>query len=68
MEFLVTIFLFLIGLAMLLKPELIWKLDHFLSVKGGEPTELYIALTRLSGVFFMGVGVVCFFVFLFAET
>ena len=68
MELLVTLFLILIGLAMLLKPELIWKLDHFLSVKGGAPTELYIALTRLAGIFFIGVGVVCSFVFLFAGT
>ena len=38
--------------AMIFKPELLWKIEHFFSVKGGEPTDLYLGLMRVAGVFF----------------
>ena len=37
---------------MIFKPELLWKIEHFFSVKGGEPTDLYLGLMRVAGVFF----------------
>ncbi len=50
-----VLFLLALGLIMLLKPEWIWRLEHWFSVKGGEPSELYIALTRIGGM------LLCFF-------
>lgn len=38
---------------MIFKPELLWKIEHFFSVKGGEPTDLYLGLMRVAGVFFL---------------
>ena len=47
-----------LSLMMLLKPEWLWMAEHWLCVKGGEPTELYIALTRIGGMllFFLTIG------------
>lgn len=59
-------FLLVFGLLMLIKPEFVWKLDHFLSVKNGEPTELYLAVARISGLAFIAIaigGACVFFVF-----
>ena len=42
--------LFAMGVFQLLRPEILWKLEHIFSVKGGEPTELYLALVRVGGV------------------
>ena len=42
--------LFSMGVFQLLKPEILWKIEHIFSVKGGEPTELYLALVRVGGV------------------
>lgn len=48
-----------LGLLMLWKPRLLWRLDHFLTVKGGEPSELYLAITRITGaVFILGPAIV----------
>ena len=32
------------------RPRWIWKIDHFLSVKNGEPTDLYIAIVVTAGI------------------
>ncbi len=42
--------MFCMSFVMMLVPEKMWKLEHLFSVKGGEPTEAYINMTRLSGV------------------
>jgi len=39
-------------------PEKLWQIRHFLSVDGGEPTSLYLFLSRMSGFIFLGVAVV----------
>ena len=61
MEYLALPALLVLGLFMLLKPELLWKIEHFFSVKGGEPTDFYLAMMRVGGVFFtliaVGVGI-----------
>ncbi|MFR3131177.1 MAG: DUF6199 family natural product biosynthesis protein [Blautia sp.] len=46
------ILLLLLSFFMIFKPELLWKIEHFFSVKGGEPTDLYLGLMRVAGVFF----------------
>ena len=45
------ILLLLLSFFMIFKPELLWKIEHFFSVKGGEPTDLYLGLMRVAGVF-----------------
>ena len=36
------LFLLILGILMLFKPELLWKIEHMFTVKNGEPTELYL--------------------------
>ena len=48
-EILAMFFFLLIGVIMLVKPEWMWKLKHGLSVQDGEPTDLYLASTRIMG-------------------
>lgn len=49
----VWIFLLLgLGILMIVKPELLWKIEHMFSVKEGRPTDFYLAGMRLGGVFF----------------
>ena len=52
------LFLLILGILMLFKPELLWKIEHMFTVKNGEPTELYLALMRVGGVFFLIASVV----------
>ena len=52
------LFLLIIGILMLFKPELLWKIEHMFTVKNGEPTELYLAFMRVGGVFFLIASVV----------
>lgn len=52
------LFLLILGILMLFKPELLWKIEHMFTVKNGEPTELYLAFMRVGGVFFLMASVV----------
>ena len=65
MVFFVLAFLFGMGLLMILKPDLVWRLDHFFTVKGGEPTEWYLGITRVGGLFFLLLSLGLAVVFLF---
>lgn len=51
MDYIWVILLIVLGLAMLIKPEILWRIEHMLTVKNGEPTELYLALMRIGGIF-----------------
>ena len=53
MVLLVIIGLMLLGALMIARPVWFWKIDHIMTVRGGEPTELYLTLTRLLGVVFL---------------
>lgn len=53
MAYLALIAVILIGLLAFIKPEWLWKIEHFLDVKNGEPTEWYLEKTRLLGIFFI---------------
>ena len=59
-EILAIAFLLISGIIMIVKPEIVWKVEHFLSVKDGEPTDLYIQYIRI-------LGVVCILVAIIAE-
>ena len=50
--------LFVIGVMMFWKPELMWKIEHLLSVKGGEPTDFYLSMMRIGGVVFAVITVI----------
>ena len=58
MDYIWIVVLLLFGFAMLLKPEIIWKIEHIFTVKNGEPTDLYLTLMRLGGIFFIGPGII----------
>ena len=58
MDYIWIVVLLLLGFAMLLKPEIIWKIEHIFTVKNGEPTDLYLTLMRLGGIFFIGAGII----------
>lgn len=49
--------LFVIGMIMIAKPELIWKIDHAFTVKNGEPAEFSIALVRVGGTLILILGI-----------
>ena len=42
---------------MLWKPELLWRIEHMLTVKHGKPTELYLAFMRVGGAFVLAASV-----------
>ena len=52
------IVLILLGSAMLLKPDILWKIENIFTVKNGEPTDLYLTFMRLGGIFFIGAGMI----------
>ena len=58
MKYVGLIALFVLGVLMFWKPELLWKLEHIFSVKGGEPTEFYLSKTRIGGVLFAVIAVI----------
>lgn len=64
LDFIWPILLFLLSIVMIVNPKVLWKIEHFFSVKNGEPTDLYIAFMRIGGIFFMFViaiiSVMCF--------
>ncbi len=63
MKYLYLIILIILSVFMIFKPTLLWKIEHFLSVKNGEPTDLYITLMRIGGTFFLISAVVMVFLF-----
>ncbi|WP_297721169.1 DUF6199 family natural product biosynthesis protein [Intestinimonas sp.] len=54
-----VVILLVLGGLMVAKPEFLWKLEHLLTVKDGEPTELYLTLMRLGGGFFVVAAIGC---------
>lgn len=62
MDIIWLIFLLLLSFFMIFKPELLWKIEHFFSVKSGKPTDLYLVLLRITGVFFLVASIICIIV------
>ena len=58
MDYVWLVLLFLLGIMMLIKPEFLWKIEHIFTVKNGEPTDLYMVLMRIGGVFFLIVSII----------
>lgn len=61
MAYLGVLALFILGVLMFLRPEWLWKLEHLFSVKGGEPTDFYLAMMRIGGVVFAVIAVIAVF-------
>jgi len=51
-EILSLVLLLILGILMMVKPELLWKIEHFFTVKGGEPTDFYLTWMRIGGAIF----------------
>lgn len=62
MKLIAPLILFGLSLMMVLIPEKLWKLKHLFTAKGGEPTEFYMAITRIGGAIMM---IVAFFLAVF---
>ena len=58
MKYVGLIALFVLGVLMFWRPELLWKIEHQFSVKGGEPTDFYLSKTRIGGVLFAVIAVI----------
>ena len=58
MKYVGLIALFVLGVLMFWKPELLWKIEHLFSVKGGEPTDFYLSMMRVGGVIFAVIAVI----------
>ena len=43
-------------------PEFFWYMKHWWCVDGGEPSDMYLDMSRFSGVIFMIAGVICLLV------
>ena len=53
MDYLWLLALLILGGCMLCYPKTLWKIENLLTVKNGEPSELYLFLMRIGGVFFI---------------
>lgn len=47
---------------MLLKPHLLWKIENFLTTKGGSPSDFYLSMMALGGTITLlsGIGFLIF--------
>ncbi|MEG2989353.1 MAG: hypothetical protein RR807_08120, partial [Oscillospiraceae bacterium] len=52
-------FLIVFGLAVIVNPTFIWKIEHFFTVKNGEPTDLYLKMSRLGGILLLAISAFC---------
>lgn len=59
MEYLWLVLVFILGIMMLIVPNLLWEIEHIFTVKKGKPTELYLTLMRIGGTFFIVASVIC---------
>ncbi len=58
-EILQVLCMFAIGVFLIAKQDLVWKIENFLYVKDGSPTQFYFILARSCG----GIAIICSFVF-----
>lgn len=55
----VGVIIFLLGSFIFLKPDLVWKLtEEWKSYRADEPSECYLKVTKISGIFFALFGIV----------
>lgn len=49
----VSVLLTALGVLMVVRPEWLWKLEHWLDTVGGEPSEWYLTISRVVGTLLM---------------
>ncbi|MBQ4089097.1 MAG: nickel ABC transporter permease [Clostridia bacterium] len=59
MDYVWVILLVILGIAMLIFPHILWKIEHIFSVKNGEPSDIYLALMRIGGIIFIITAITC---------
>ena len=59
MDYWWIVFLYILSMMMIAKPEILWKIEHFLTVKNGEPSDWYIAFMRTGGTFLLIATIFC---------
>lgn len=64
---LILILFALLGIAMIFRPHFFWTVSQWLSVRDGEPTDLYIWFVRISGSIFLVLAVVVIGILLFYD-
>ena len=47
---LAIVFILAAGILMLTRPYIFWKIEHFLTVRDGKPSHLYLAIVRVCGL------------------
>ena len=45
--------LFLLGVVMVCFPQVLWKIENFLTTKEGEPSDFYLVVMRVGGTLFI---------------
>ena len=53
----------LIGLLLLIKPEISWKITHHWDTVGGEPSDMYLRYCRIIGGLAVTVSITAIIVF-----
>ena len=46
------------GIFEILKPDVVWSLQHMFTVEGGYPTDFYLTGTRIVGIIHILCGIV----------
>ena len=49
----VSVLLTALGVLMVVRPEWLWKLEHWLDTVGGESSEWYLTISRVVGTLLM---------------
>jgi len=64
MTYVLCVLCIILGVVLIRKPDLFWEIEHYFSVKGGEPTSFYLELKRIVGIAVICGGVICLVVML----
>ena len=56
------IYAFVMGFLMMFFPEQMWKLQHWFSVKNGEPSDAYLTISRITGAI-VWIGLIFFILY-----
>ena len=63
-EIIACVFLLASGLLMLIRPDVVWKIEHYFIVQKGEPTDWYLTIVRIIGLIFVFIAIVGTCIFL----
>ena len=53
MDYVWVMLLVILGIAMLIFPHILWKIEHLFRIKNGEPSDIYLGLMRIGGIIFI---------------